>query len=328
MPKILRRALLERIQGLEQFRIFVEDFRTLTGLDLMLLDQSGCPVSRELSRTGLCRAVQQSREGMAVCERTRRELLVADKQAGAGCACEAGLHEVSVPVQINGQTVGFLVIGGFQRRRAQQADVQRIAEKFAQWGIKVPRQQLDRMLGECPIVSQDASDAMMRIVAASAKHFGHLAARQVIPDTKLLPAVAHRVRRYVRANGLGGPCRLPDIARACGVSPAHLSRVFHQSTGLTISDYLARFRVGQVMERLKKRRHSVTDIAFACGFQSLSQFNRTFRRIVGCSPTQYESAARARDLIVRSVAEAESGEDDGFVVASAAGRGREIKARR
>jgi AraC-like DNA-binding protein len=66
--------------------------------------------------------------------------------------------------------------------------------------------------------------------------------------------------------------------------------MFKKSTGMTFTDYLARVRVERVKALLLNPHKRVSEAAFEAGVQSLSQFNRVFRRLEGCAP----SAHRAR----------------------------------
>lgn len=291
MPRILHRAMLERLLRLTEVRTFVDDFRTLTNMDLQLLDEFGCQVAADLSPGPLCHAVQQSPEGRKFCNRTRQRLLDRGNIAPASCACDAGLNEVSIPLQISGQTAGFFAYRGFRHGPVRKGDMKRFKHLLGKSGVQFASTRHRSLLDASPAISREAAGALARIVAAMATHFGFLASHRFHKDRKPLPALAHRARRYIRANGLTGRCRMQDVARACNVSPSHLSRVFHQSTGLTISEYLARFRVDHVIGLLKNRRLPVTEIAFASGFQTLSQFNRTFKRITGCAPTRFDHSA-------------------------------------
>jgi AraC-like DNA-binding protein len=63
--------------------------------------------------------------------------------------------------------------------------------------------------------------------------------------------------------------------------------VFKRATGLTFTDYVARSRVESVKRMLLNPHTRVSEAAYAAGFQSLSQFNRVFRRVAGESPTAY-----------------------------------------
>lgn len=291
VPRIIHRALLERLLRLPEVGRFLKDFRTLTGLQLHLLDEFGTPVSAEDARPPLCMAMQSDAAGRRLCQRAWTKLLRRDTDQPTACACDAGLNEVSVPLQVGGQTVGFLVFAGFRHGPIDGPPLRRARHLVDRAGVASIAKRHRRLLAASPALDPASAEALSRIVAAMGRHLAHLAVPQLMNESRPLSAVAHRARRHLRAHGLSGRCDLADVSRACGVSPAHLSRVFHQSTGLTISEYLARFRVEHATELLRRRRGTVAEIAFASGFQSVSQFNRTFKRIAGCAPTQLDRPA-------------------------------------
>ncbi len=86
---------------------------------------------------------------------------------------------------------------------------------------------------------------------------------------------------------------LAKVARFVNISPNHLSEKFKQVTGTNFVDYVARTRFEKAQLLLQDHNLRISEVAFAVGFQSLSQFNRVFSRLCHKSPTQYR-AARAR----------------------------------
>src|ERR671919_832712 len=90
------------------------------------------------------------------------------------------------------------------------------------------------------------------------------------------------------------PLDIPTLARIAYVSEAHFIRVFRATFGETPHRYLQRRRVERAMFLLRQSDRSVTEICFDVGFMSLGTFSRTFREIVGESPTEYRG--RAADL--------------------------------
>lgn len=92
---------------------------------------------------------------------------------------------------------------------------------------------------------------------------------------------------------------LPKVAKAANISPNHLSEKFKQVTGVKFVDYIARIRFERACSLLRDPNLRVSEIAFAVGFQSLSQFNRVFKRLSGKSPTEYRTAARSRRFTKR-----------------------------
>ncbi|MFB9902764.1 helix-turn-helix domain-containing protein [Allokutzneria oryzae] len=83
------------------------------------------------------------------------------------------------------------------------------------------------------------------------------------------------------------PLDIPALAALAHVSEAHFIRTFRATFGETPHRYLQRRRVERSMFLLRATEHSVTEICFLVGFGSLGTFSRTFRDIVGESPSEY-----------------------------------------
>jgi AraC-like DNA-binding protein len=90
---------------------------------------------------------------------------------------------------------------------------------------------------------------------------------------------------------------LARVAAAVGLSPAHFSAVFHRETKMTFTRYVQHRRAAQAARLLRDRQRRVTDICFACGFNSLTHLNRVFRKFHGCAPMQYRRRLRENDAL-------------------------------
>lgn len=78
-----------------------------------------------------------------------------------------------------------------------------------------------------------------------------------------------------------------EVAQLCGMNTSAFSRSFKEEHKITFRDYLINSRVSKARELLQNPNASVTDIAYTVGFKDPSYFTRTFRRIVGMSPSRY-----------------------------------------
>jgi AraC-like DNA-binding protein len=112
-------------------------------------------------------------------------------------------------------------------------------------------------------------------------------------------AVEDSNRRLLRARdamdrAYAQPLDVPTLARIAHVSEAHFIRTFRATFGETPHRYLQRRRVERSMFMLRETDRSVTDICFEVGFTSLGTFSRTFRDIVGQTPTAYRLAGTAK----------------------------------
>ena len=91
------------------------------------------------------------------------------------------------------------------------------------------------------------------------------------------------------------PLDVAALARLVHVSEMHFIRVFRATFGETPHRYLQRRRVERAMSMLRETERSVTDICMAVGFASLGTFSRTFREIVGESPSAFRRRAAASE---------------------------------
>jgi len=112
-------------------------------------------------------------------------------------------------------------------------------------------------------------------------------------------AVEESNRRMLRARdamdrAYAQPLDVPTLARMAHVSEAHFIRTFHATFGGTPHRYLQRRRVERSMFLLRETDRSVTEICLDVGFTSLGTFSRTFREIVGQTPSAYRQDAEVK----------------------------------
>jgi AraC-like DNA-binding protein len=80
------------------------------------------------------------------------------------------------------------------------------------------------------------------------------------------------------------------------MSAFYFCKTFRKVTGVTFVDYLARLRIESVKSLLLNPHKRISEAAFEAGFQSLSQFNRVFRRIAGEAPTVYREKLHGSEI--------------------------------
>jgi AraC-like DNA-binding protein len=102
-----------------------------------------------------------------------------------------------------------------------------------------------------------------------------------------------RARQFIEQH-CGEEISLTKLAKAVNSSANHLSEKFKQVTGVNFVDYVARTRFEKASDLLLNSNRRISEIAFAAGFQSLSQFNRVFKKLAGKSPTDYRAAPTKR----------------------------------
>src|SRR5215467_1661621 len=102
----------------------------------------------------------------------------------------------------------------------------------------------------------------------------------------LSPAKLRKIRELVQEK-IEEDLSLEEMARAVGLSAAHFSQVFRNTTGQTPHQCLLWYRVRRAKEMLRTAEMRVLDVAIACGFKTQQHFARVFREMCGASPTEY-----------------------------------------
>jgi AraC-like DNA-binding protein len=85
------------------------------------------------------------------------------------------------------------------------------------------------------------------------------------------------------------PLDVAALAEVAHMSPAHFIRSFKAAFGETPHRYLQRRRIERAMEQLRRTDRTVSDVCIDVGWTSFATFSRTFREVVGCSPSEYRS---------------------------------------
>lgn len=88
------------------------------------------------------------------------------------------------------------------------------------------------------------------------------------------------------------PITLAEISRLNNMTETAFSRYFRIKTGMTFIDSLMEKRLAHASRMLMETNLSIAEIAYKCGFNNISNFNRIFKRKKGCTPRQYRERYR------------------------------------
>jgi AraC family transcriptional regulator len=108
-------------------------------------------------------------------------------------------------------------------------------------------------------------------------------------------AAVQRALWYIESHS-GRALALADVARAAGVSPFHLSRLFQAATGWSVVRYLRVRRLSQAAAALAAGATDILDVALSAGYGSHEAFTRAFRDAFGHTPEDVRKQATLEGL--------------------------------
>lgn len=100
-----------------------------------------------------------------------------------------------------------------------------------------------------------------------------------------------KAKTYIEEN-FDKDFKIDDVAALVGLTSSTLSRLFQKCLATTYTNYLINFRINKSIELLLQTDCRVTEIADQCGFTSLRDFSRSFKKIKGASPVTFRKAYR------------------------------------
>ena len=203
--------------------------------------------------------------------------------------CFSGFTITIVPVKLENHVIGFLKTGALLSNPNAEIFLN-IATQLMRFGVKADFSRLEDAYFNSRVVSPDSYRAVVRLLETFADHLNTIAQEIAVQRCNQDPPLVKRAKEYI-AQHLSDRIKLGNIARALNMSPFHFCRMFKQATGRTFVEYLSHVRVDRAKILLRDRGFRVSEIAYEVGFQTLTHFNRTFRKLAGCSPTEYRSQA-------------------------------------
>ena len=283
------KQLIDTLLSSRLFRSYENVFTTATGLALTLrpLEYWQLEHRQKAQENRFCALLSQRPATLAVCLHSHAKIIRRTRTTPCTQTCPFGLTETAVPVRFGGETIGFLRIGQVLRRSATRVDKVRVAAKLRK--CRVPFTNSIRNAWEAtPIIPKDKYNAIVRLLTFFAEELSTSINQIVLEKQNSEPPLVRKAREYAKQHKLE---RIPlsTVARAASANVSYFCRIFKKTTGLTFTDYVGRLRVEDAKAQLLNPNRRISEIAYDVGFQSLTQFNRLFKRVHGQSPTEFRA---------------------------------------
>ncbi len=136
----------------------------------------------------------------------------------------------------------------------------------------------------------EINDVEMRVLAESIcveiLQLSQSDVAQKVTNSQRIGNTIHEITNYMEKH-FAEKITLSDVASELHISPNYLSRYFSEKFGISFSRYLKTLRISRATHLLKHSQMSVSEIAYASGFNTLSFFNSSFKDMYGIVPSEY-----------------------------------------
>ena len=130
-----------------------------------------------------------------------------------------------------------------------------------------------------PFAAGAAKAAILALAVHLCRHHSHPAPEHHPHRDSVRQAIGYIHSHYA------GPITIDELAAFVKVSKYYFCREFHKETGYTVVKFINNLRCREAEKLLRGSEYTVGEIARMCGFENLSYFTRTFKSVVGCTPS-------------------------------------------
>ena len=287
----------QRLVDLPASRQYQAAFETATGLPLRFLPATG----DELERVSgpFCGLVGSRGTVPVGCP---RKLRCVHRGSIACVCCVADATEVVVPVMIGTTHIGNIVVGPFCFHQPTSRDLSAL-NRLLESRAAPPRRFADLRadLRKMTVITPAKYRAVATLAGMFAQHLSESGNRLLIEAAGMVSPLLKKIQRCFEQRGTDA-VPLTQLAREVGLSPSRLCKQFKKETGLTLGEYRLRQRVERAKTLLLNQHARICEAAYDAGFGSIPHFNRAFRRLVGCAPSEYRRhvsvAKQAKELTI------------------------------
>ena len=282
--------LLETLAESKIYRDYERAFIEATGLPVSLSGSESwqMPHRGKKSQNAFCEEMATQNHSCSACLETQEKLKTGAREAASTERCAVCMLDGAVPVKVGETLIGFLQTGQVFCKKPTAAQFTRVAKKLKQWGLPVDAR-IEASYFNTPVMTPAHYNSMVQLLTIFAQHLSIVANQLAVQrDNAELPMIT-RAKSFIKTNQ-AEDLSLGQVSKAVNTSTFYFCKMFKKATGLNFTEYLSRVRIEKAKNLLLNPNLRVSEIAFEVGFQSLTHFNRVFKRVVGQSPTEYRVA--------------------------------------
>ncbi len=282
------RALVAQLKRSQIFRDYEQAFRDTTGLPIALRPIEGfdLPHHGDPKENPFCALMAGNNHSCAACLQLQKKVEEDARLAPKTLKCFAGMCDSAVPVRVGENLIAFLQTGQIMVQNPSKPQFDRTTRLLLKWGTEIDVKQLEEAYFQTRVVTKKQYESILRLLTIFAQHLSALSNELMVKEAAAESPPVAKARLFI-AEHQAEELSLAQVAQSVNMSAFYFCKMFKKATGMTFTDYLARVRVEKVKNLLLNPHKRVSEAAYEAGFQSLSQFNRVFRRIAGESPSAY-----------------------------------------
>jgi len=280
--------LLETLTHSEMFQNYERAYTEATGMPVTLrpVETWQLPLHGKRGENPFCAMMAEKSRTCGACLQMQERLAQSAVAGPCTMTCAYGLCETAVPVKLGGQAIGFLQTGQVMRQKPTGASFERAVAKAEELGVDIDNAKAKEAYFATPVASQKKLDSVSSLLSIFADHLSMKSNQIAVQTANSEPPVVTKAKDYIREHHTED-LSLGQVAATVHTSVFYFCKLFRKVTGTTFTEFVSRTRIEKAKNLLLNPNLRISEIAYEVGFQSLTHFNRVFKKVIGESPTEY-----------------------------------------
>lgn len=280
--------MVDTLTNSQMFQDYQRAYTEATGLPVTFrqVETWQIPLHGKRKESPWCALMAEKSRTCAACLQMQGKLAQAANDEPCTMVCAYGLCETAVPVKLGAETIGYLQTGQVMRQKPTNAGFERALGEAEKLGVELDRAKAQTAYFSTPVVPQKRIDSISSLLGIFAEHLALKSNQIAMQSATAEPAVITKARQFIEEHHTEDLC-LAQVSQAVHTSLFYFCKLFKKVTGINFTEYVTRVRTEKAKNLLLNPNLRVSEIAYEVGFQSLTHFNRAFKKVVGQSPTNY-----------------------------------------
>lgn len=279
----------EDLANSEEFETFFNMMWNLAGITIGLVSpKSGegknlftmemfCPI---------CQVINATEDGHAACraDSMRHTKEAVERHGPSHYVCHAGLWDFVFPIYVEGHHIATIEGGQMLLEPPTEGGYRKLLKRTRAYGVD--RRKLRKAYFSATHMSEEKLLAAVELARMFARHLSEFAYRLRQSDGETERPEITRAKDFIDRHHHEA-LSLARVAKHVNLSPAYFSSIFTKAAGMTLTSYIQQTRIEKAKKLLRETSKTITEIAFAVGFNNLTHFNYVFLKREERSPSAY-----------------------------------------
>ena len=282
--------LIEKLTRSEMYQDYERAYSEATGMPVTLrpVETWQLPMHGKRRENPFCAMMGEKSRTCAACLQMQEKLAQAAMNGPVTLTCAFGLCETAVPLKLGPQTIGYLETGQVLRQKPTRASFRRAVARAEELGVDIDNAKAKEAYFKTPVITEKKLDSVTSLLAIFADHLSMKSNQIAVQTANAEPPVITKAKQFIREHHRDN-LSLGQVAAAVHASIFYFCKLFRKVTGTTFTEFVSRTRIEQAKNLLLNPNLRISEIAYEVGFQSLTHFNRVFKKVIGESPTGYRT---------------------------------------